>query len=365
MASTARPLIVTDDPDLLDDLLRLAAAADVEVTVAGTAAQAGREWPRAPLAVVGADLLARLAALEPDRHPNAVVIGGGADAEPADGRGGIWDAALRIGAREVLALPESEAHLAELFAEATEERRARAAVISVVGGKGGAGASLFAVAFALAGERSGRRTALVDIDPLGGGLDLLIGGDHIGGARWGDFAGRAGRMHWPALRRAFPRVNDLTVVTWAREAAAPLPAPAVRAVLASAARGTDLVVCDLPRTLDPCAEEALLRSTRTLLVVPADVHAVMAARRITPGLRRRVADLRVAVRAPHEELPAETVATALDLPLAGSFAAEPRLAACLDRGRTPATDPESPLASFCTALLTTLDAPPVRDDQQP
>lgn len=352
MAGTTRPLIVTDDPELLDDLLRLAAAADVEVTVANTAAHAGREWPRAPLAVVGIDLLKQLAALEPERHPHAVVIGRGpGGADPTGTSGLTWDAALRVGAREVLSLPEAEGHLAGLFAEATEERTEHATVLSVMGGRGGAGASLFAIALALAGERSGRRTVLFDVDPLGSGLDLLIGDEHAIGARWDDFAEREGRMHWPALRQAFPRVNDLTVVTWAREPTTAVPAAAVRAVLASAARGTDLVVCDLPRTLDACTDEALRRSTLALLVVPADVHAVMAARKVLPGLRHRIADLRVAVRAPSEDLAAETVAIALDLPLEGSFPAEPQLADCLDRGGTPAADPQSPLASFCTTLL--------------
>ena len=48
-----RPLIITDDQELLDDLLRVAAAAGVEVDVAHAAAHARPYWTPAPLVVVG------------------------------------------------------------------------------------------------------------------------------------------------------------------------------------------------------------------------------------------------------------------------------------------------------------------------
>ncbi|GAA3729431.1 secretion/DNA translocation related CpaE-like protein [Spinactinospora alkalitolerans] len=356
----ARPLLVTDDPDLLDDLLRLAAAADVEVTVAHAAAHASREWPRAPLVVVGADLVAALADLEPDRHPNVVVAGSGSAGAPTGGRTSgaderIWNAALRIGAREVLAVPERETRLVDLFAEATEGGLERARVVAVVGGRGGAGASLLAVALALAGERARLRTLLVDADPLGSGLDLLIGEEHVTGTRWGELTARQGRMSWPSLHGALPTVRGLTLLTWARGPAARIPAPAMRAVLASAVRGTDLVVADLPRTLDATAHEVLRRTTVALLAVPADVHAVMSASRIAPMLRDHVADLRLVVRgASPAGLPADAVALSLGLPLAGELADEPGIDRALERGEPPAARPRSPLAAFGDAFVARL-----------
>ncbi|WP_338022684.1 hypothetical protein [Allosalinactinospora lopnorensis] len=134
-----RPLLVTDEPALLDDLLRLAAAATVEVAVAHVAAHAGREWPRAPLVVVGTDLLPALAELEPDRRSDVIVAG--RDLADSEGADPAWNAALRIGARTMLSLPRDETLMAELFAESVETRTVRSRVVSVIGGRGGAGAS--------------------------------------------------------------------------------------------------------------------------------------------------------------------------------------------------------------------------------
>ena len=57
-----RPLIVTQDPILLDDLLRLAAAGSVEVTVAAEPWAARSGWSAAPFVLVGADCVAACAA---------------------------------------------------------------------------------------------------------------------------------------------------------------------------------------------------------------------------------------------------------------------------------------------------------------
>ncbi|MDA8370195.1 MAG: CpaE-like family protein [Nocardiopsaceae bacterium] len=357
-----RPLLVTDDPDLLDDLLRLAAAAAVETTVAHSAALAGRDWPRAPLIVVGTDLLPSMVELDPAPHTRVVVAARG-DTPYARPDSPAWEAALRIGARTVLSLPDDEARLADLFADSAETRPGRSPVISVIGGRGGAGASLFAIAMALAGRRAGLCTALIDADPLGGGLDLLIGQEHAQGTRWGDLLAREGRMNWSALSTALPAARGCTLLTWEHGPAEAIPPPAMRAVLSSATRGTDLVVADLPRALDAAAEEALHRTTTTLLIVPADLHAVMAAHRLTPRLLQHTGDLRLVVRGSCPDLPAATIAHALDLPLAGDLPAEPGLARTLDRGDTPAGRRTSPLAGFADEFLARLHAEHPSDEQ--
>jgi hypothetical protein len=50
-----RPLVLTTDPSLLDELLRLAAAAGAEPDVADHVAAAVPLWRDAPLVVVGLD----------------------------------------------------------------------------------------------------------------------------------------------------------------------------------------------------------------------------------------------------------------------------------------------------------------------
>ncbi len=359
-AESARPLVVTDDTVLLDDLLRLAAAADTEVTAVSSAARTGRYWSEAPLVVVGADLVGALADAEPPRHPNVVVVGR-APLPCAVPDVGVYADAIRIGARDVLTLPDAEQQMVELLTEPAEHAAGEAPVVAVVGGRGGAGASLLAVALALAGRRARLRTALLDADPLGGGLDLLLGAEHAPGSRWEEFSDRQGRMVWSALRDTLPHAHGIPVVTWnARRPCTPVPPAAMRTVLGAAARGCQLLVADLPRALDAAAAEVLRRATVTLLVLPADVYSVVAAERLVPLLRESVADLRLVVRgASPDGLSAQTVAAVLGLPLEGELADEPGLDRLLERGDIPANRPRSPLASFGDAFVARLCSAPV------
>lgn len=66
-----RPLLVTADPNILDDLLRLAATAGVEVEVAYDLPAVRRSWNGAPLVVLGPDLLDRCAAGRQGRRARA------------------------------------------------------------------------------------------------------------------------------------------------------------------------------------------------------------------------------------------------------------------------------------------------------
>ena len=65
-----RPLLVCADERLLDDLLRLAAAAGVEVDVAHDGPSARPRWSAAPLVLVGADVADSLAAAPLPRRPD-------------------------------------------------------------------------------------------------------------------------------------------------------------------------------------------------------------------------------------------------------------------------------------------------------
>ena len=58
-------------------------------------------------------------------------------------------------------------------------------------------------------------TLLVDLDPLGGGLDLLLGAERLAGLRWPDLAGARGRLGGGMLRDALPRLDGLSLLSWA------------------------------------------------------------------------------------------------------------------------------------------------------
>ncbi|WP_107077356.1 septum site-determining protein Ssd, partial [Micromonospora sp. MH33] len=255
------PLLVTADGDLLDELLRLAAAGGTEVELAADPAAARARWTPAPLVLVGADQA---------------------------------QACLRA------TLPAAEPWLVDRFAECADELPGGgpARVVAVLGGRGGAGASVLAGGLAVTAARARLRTLLVDADPLGGGLDLVLGWEQLEGLRWPGLTGTDGRVDPPSLVRALPSRGDLVVLSWDRGALRHLPAEAMAATVDAARRGRDVVVLDLPRHLDDAAVVALQAADRALIVVPAELRATAAAARVVAVAAPHCADLAVIVRGP-------------------------------------------------------------------
>lgn len=341
-----RPLVVTEDEDLLDDLLRLCAAAGTQAEVSH--APGRQDWAAAPLVLVGDDTAGRLAAAGPVRRDGVVLVGRDQD-DP-----GVWERAVAVGAEQVLVLPDGETELVDRIADAAEGVGAQARTVGVVGGRGGAGASTLACALAVTAARAGRRTVLVDADPLGGGLDVLLGGEEAEGLRWPAFAASRGRIGGAALEESLPRLHDLRLLSWDRgggeAGAAPVAPEAMRSVLAAARRRGGVVVVDLPRRVDEPVAEALAQLDVGLLVVPAELRAVAAAHRVADAVRMVLGDLRVVVRGPARRgLAAEDVADLLRLPLAGELPAEPGLPQAAESGAPPpGTRSRTPLSRFCT-----------------
>src|SRR5690606_25835346 len=75
----------------------------------------------------------------------------------------------------------------------------------------------------------GLRTLLVDADPLGGGLDLVLGWEQLEGLRWPALTQTDGRVDPPALVQALPRRGDLGVLSWDRGELPEVPAEAMAA----------------------------------------------------------------------------------------------------------------------------------------
>lgn len=114
------------------------------------------------------------------RRPGVLLLG--LDLDDA----GVWVRAVQLGAEHVLFLPDAETWLLDRIADAVEGVGPPARTVAVLGGRGGAGASTLACALAVTAARRGLRTVLVDGDPLGGGLDILLGGETAAGLRWPD-----------------------------------------------------------------------------------------------------------------------------------------------------------------------------------
>lgn len=352
---SARPLVVTADAVVLDDLLRLAATAGAELDVAGDGGSARRGWSAAPFIVVGADQLSSCLRAHLPRRDGVVLLG--RDLDDAM----IWQRAVELGAEHVLFLPDAEPWLVDRLADAVESLGPAGALVAVVGGRGGAGATTLACALAVTATRCGRPTLLVDGDPLGGGIDLVFGGEDHGGVRWPDLGMTRGRVPAAALDGALPRMQGLSVLSWDRGDAGPVPVQAVQAVLSAGRRANELVVVDLPRALDDCSRAVLSGATTVLLVVPNEVRAAAAAARVAAGLGLLCHDLRVVTRGPAPTgLSGDRIAEALGLPLVVDLRAEPGLEAALERGEPPGRRTRGPLAVACTRLVGEL-LPPVLD----
>lgn len=347
-----RSLVVTADPDALDELVRLAATAGTEVDVAADATAARRSWSKAPFVVLGVDVADACARARLPRRPGVVLLG--RDLDDA----GIWQQAVAVGAEQVVFLPEAEGWLAGCFADAVDGGAPDGVVVAVIGGRGGAGATTTAVALAVTAARAGHRALLVDGDPLGGGIDLVLGGESDAGLRWPDLASTRGRVPAAALTGALPQMEGLSVLSWDRSRADAVPVEALEAVLTAGRRACDLVVVDLPRVIDDAARAVLAVAGVTLLVVPTEVRAAAAASCVATSVGALCADLRVVARGPSPSgLSGEQVAQALGLPLVAELRAEPGIDLALERGQAPASRGKGPLSVACGRLLDELLAP--------
>ncbi|NJP99064.1 septum site-determining protein Ssd [Streptomyces zingiberis] len=336
------PLVVTEDDQLLDDLLRLCAAAGTEPEVChGPPEPSG--WERPPLVLVGDDAVPRLRATV--RRPGVLLVGRHPRGQD------IWRRAVGIGADHVVPLPGCEAWLVDRIADAVEGTASPALSVGVIGGRGGAGASTLACALAVTAAREGRRTMLVDGDPLGGGLDVLLAGEGARGLRWPAFAHSRGRVAAAALEESLPSLRSLRLLSWDRGDAVTVDPQAMRAVLSAARRRGGAVVVDLPRRVDETVAEALSQLDLGLLVVSAGLRSVAAARRVVSAVRPVLPDLRVVVRGPCEAgLGDEEIAAVLGLPLAGEIPPEPGLPAEAPAEFVPGDDARGPLARFSSAF---------------
>ncbi len=350
--TTAPPaLLITRDDRLLDDLLRLAAAAGSTLDVAHDPVSGLRAWRAASVVLLGADLAAPVAQQHPPRRDHVHLVG------LAPLPDGVFRSALAAGALDVVELPVAEAWLIELLTDASDAADGRAAsggrhgrTLGVVAGSGGAGATTFACAVALTAARL-QRTVLVDLDPLGPGVDRVVGLDATSGTRWDTLASSRGRLGSRSLRAALPDKDGLAVLTWGTGSPTRLGAPAVREVLSASRRGNDVVVVDLPRSLDDVTAEVVTRCEQVLVVTQPSIPGIVAAGRVV-GLVRPLNDrVGLVVRSGRAEVPPAQVATALGLPLVAVVPHQRRLAEHVHLGLGPVHAQRSALVRAARSAL--------------
>ncbi|WP_103355246.1 septum site-determining protein Ssd [Amycolatopsis sp. CA-128772] len=342
-----RPLVVAADETVLDEILRVAAVAGCDLDRAPDLTAARGHWARAPLVVLDEET-ARLAPVLPRRGGVVLVCKGSPG--PA-----TWEHAFRCGIERVVSLPDDEAELAGAFADVVETPAEEAGlVLGVVGGRGGAGASVFAAALALAADRDPGGALLVDCDPLGGGLDVLLGLEKTPGPRWPDVR-LSGRVSVSSLAAVLPRRKhrggSLPVLACGKEGEGPA-VESLSAVVSAGRRSGRTVVCDLPRTLGGAATEAVAVADLVVLVVPTEVRACMAAKQVLHHLSNLTARLGVvACGRSRAATSAARTAALLGPPLLAAMPPERGLTADVERGEFPAK-PSGPLARAAAEVLT-------------
>ena len=336
------PLLVSADPLLVADVQRLCAAAGVVPDVVHDSAQALRRWTGAPVVLVGEDCAEGLAGCSPPRRPRVHVLG---RAPVGDG---LFRAALAVGAESVAGLPSSETWLVELLTDVGDGGAAPGVTIGVIGGSGGAGATVFAAALAQVAAQRGP-TLLVDADPLGAGIDRVLGLEDTDGIRWDSMLQTTGRLSSRSLREALPRSDRLSVLTWPTDRPASLQAFAVREVLSAGRRGFDAVVVDLPRHRDAVVEETISRCDHVVLVSTLTVPGVSSAARVAHRLPELAPERHLVTRGSRAGVSPESVSRLLRMPLLASMGDQRGLDEAINLGAGPARSRRGTLARAARA----------------
>jgi secretion/DNA translocation related CpaE-like protein len=300
-------VLFTADPDLQESILRLAAAADIDISVFERVASAPGSYGIAPLVILGTDAVPDVLTTPPARRAHVLIVGRDVDPD-------VWRAAVTIGAEAVLVLPDAERDLIERLIDGLHAQPHDAPVVSILRGCGGAGASTLAAAVArTAAARCNGDVLLIDADPLGGGLDVLLEAESLPGLRWPDLAQTSGRVSPDAVRHGLPVVDGVHLLSHTRRSI-DVPPAAWEALLAAGARGFALTVVDGRHPL------AVPHSQLAVIVVPADIRSLAAAAALVSDLQGNATDVRVIVRHRRDsDLDPDDVMATLELPVIGSW----------------------------------------------
>ncbi len=345
-------LVLIADHRLRDEIRRIAAAADRRLDEQRP--PVGRHaWLAAGSVILDTSSARNCVETGCPRRSGTILVTAG-EPELAD-----WQAAAAIGSDRVIPLPAAADRLIEALADHLPRGSGDGTVVALVGVGGGAGTSVLAAAVALtaAAERFRTETLLVDGDPLGGGLDLLLGIETAPGLRWPDLVVEDGRVAARALHDALPEVAPrLGLLSCGRVDDGPpgqIGAAAARAVVSAGRAAGELVVCDVSTARGPHVDEMLDSADLVVLVAPARLRAVAAARAVAAWVRPRNPNQALVVRGPAPGgLRGAEIAEALSLPLLSAFRPQPALPYRVERAGL--THPRGPLRAAAEAVLDAL-----------
>lgn len=341
---------VTEDPLLLDECARIAAVAGVALRTAGTLGEAMQGTDDDVPLLLGVDVRDA----PPRNRPDMVLVGNENDS------GRLWRRAAELGVEHVAALPEAAGWLVEFIGKRLSQADA-GAIVGVIGGCGGAGASTTAVLLAMAANERGESVLLVDGDRLGGGLELCLSEEGASGLAWPDLAAASGRIHPPQLEAALPRAFGVPYVSWPASAgAAKFVGPeAIAGVLEAGRSAFGLVVVDVGRGREGI-EDFAWASDRLLLVVPGRLRAAVAAAQLLHEIPPVPTGLVVRGRL-GEGVDAERLAEAVGCPLAAHLPELRAANAAAEEGRLPELARRRAVRRAANSILEGLTGSPERN----
>ena len=390
MSTSARILAVINDQALNPDIDRVVAAAGLRL-VRTSDPSSRRVWTSAAAILLDVGTARRCAERGMPRRSRVFLVSH-ADPGPAD-----WEAAVVVGAQAVLILPAHDRELMAALSDATEAslaslhggaRKKRGPVVAVLAGCGGAGASVFAAALAqeAAGSLPGE-SLLIDGDPWGGGLDLVLGSETEPGLRWPDLSSAGGRLSYPALRDALPRCRGISLLSGRRVLSGDPRSHDIRshditshditsnditsndiralplaAVIDAGSRAGVTVVCDVARQPTPAAETALAAADLVVLITTADVRSCAASAAVAQWASAGNQNTGVLVRGPSPGgLRPIDIGRIIGLPVLASMRPEPGIRPRLERGGLRLRR-RSPLAGAARKILGVLSQNPHLDN---
>ncbi|MEO7058632.1 MAG: hypothetical protein ABI083_02845 [Lapillicoccus sp.] len=148
-------------------------------------------------------------------------------------------------------------------------------LVTVTGVSGGLGASVLAAAVAVRAAAAGLRVAAVDLDPLGGGLDVTFGAEQSPGLRWPDLLTLEGAADGAALRASLPEPDGVGLLSHTREGDQPDGREMVAHVVEALRADGDLVVVDLPLGV-PAATSVLATADTAVLLAGVQLRHLAA-----------------------------------------------------------------------------------------
>lgn len=219
-------------------------------------------------------------------------------------------------------------------------------VIAFIGGSGGVGASVIATAVAnLAGETA----VLIDLDPLGGGVDLLLASEAAPGQRWNELQHVRGPLDHTDFRPI--KVPGGPDVLSHGRSFTDVATAAACAVIEAARHDHSLVVLDLPRHF--ADHDVLGLVDELFLVVGGNVRACASASINAQRLMKLHHRVSAVVRTSNDAI---RIAEFLHLPLAAEVLWEPRLDHDIDSGIAPGSHKRRQLHVGAEQILMKLDS---------